>query len=104
MATNKAASYSTSDFKNLFSTTRTTVLATTSIKAMKTGTATVTKAGYFPLCIAGFYVSAGSVRPSRMYISSRSVGSATVAYGVIPHWDTGTDASFSVDILWLKVV
>ena len=103
MATSKAEKYSVDDLKSWLVTNQYTVMDAVSVTGNKTASATFTKDGYFPLCIAGFYINNGSSNPTRMYISSRSVGSVTINVGVKSHWDA-TSVTFRVDILWLKVV
>lgn len=107
MATSKAEKFFATDLKNWLETNIYTVMASTTIKDTKTGTATFTKAGYFPLAIVGHYCSSTQCRLSRIYISARSSGSVTIAYGVTPFWinnDTGTTTDVRADVLWLKMI
>lgn len=64
---------------------------------------TVTKAGYYPLCIAGWNAPNAVFVPSRLRLKDMAVGSATVAYDICnPRSSSGT-SNFNADILWLKV-
>lgn len=64
---------------------------------------TFTKAGYYPLCIAGYNAPNAVFVPSRLRLKDMAVGSATVAYDIYnPRSSSGT-SNFNADILWLKV-
>lgn len=64
---------------------------------------TVTKAGYYPLCIAGWNAPNAVFVASRLRLKDMAVGSVTVAYDICnPRSSSGT-SNFNADILWLKV-
>lgn len=64
---------------------------------------TFTKAGYYPLCIAGWNAPNTIFVASRLRLKDMAVGSATVAYDIYnPRSSSGT-SNFNADILWLKV-
>lgn len=64
---------------------------------------TFTKAGYYPLCIAGWNAPNAVFVASRLRLKDMAVGSVTVAYDICnPRSSSGT-SNFNADILWLKV-
>lgn len=69
-------------------------------------TSTAEKAGYYPVGIAGWRLSGtgiGQIVPYACYLSARSVGSATVNFGLRNN-NSNTDISgtFHYTILWQK--
>lgn len=64
---------------------------------------TFTKAGYYPLCIAGYNAPNAVFVPSRLRLKDMAVGSATVAYDIYNPRNSSGTSNFNADILWLKV-
>ena len=64
---------------------------------------TITKAGYYPLCIAGWNAPNAVFVPSRLRLKDMAVGSATVAYDICNPRSSSSTSNFNADILWLKV-
>lgn len=69
----------------------------------KTDTATFTKSGYYPVGVMGYNTGREAGVPSRMYLSARSSGSATVSYSIRATGANYTATTMHVFILWIKV-
>lgn len=71
------------------------------------GTVSVTKAGYYPLCIAGWSAggaSSGFITPGRLYLNNQAVGSCDIVYNFQNNADTAlTNQSFGARVLWVRV-
>lgn len=66
-----------------------------------TGTATATKAGYYPLAIAGLSVATGSCYSRGVYLTSQASGSCTVNFRA---YNSGSSQAVSATayVLWVK--
>ena len=70
----------------------------------KYDTVTWTKAGYFPLGVVGWNSpDTSAFVPSRLRLSSQSLGSVTLSYCIRNVSSGSQTGDFKVDILWLKV-
>lgn len=69
-------------------------------------TATVTKAGYYPLAISGWYFAGTNLMYQTLYscrLSSRSDGSATITYRFYNRSSASYNGTFYFEILWAKI-
>ena len=64
---------------------------------------TFTKAGYYPLCIAGWNAPNAVFVASRLRLKDMAVGGVTVAYDIYNPRSSSSTSNFNADILWLKV-
>ena len=69
----------------------------------KTDTATFPKSGYFPVGVMGYNTGREAGVPSRMYLSARSSGSATVSYSIRATGANYAATTMHVFILWVKI-
>ena len=93
------------DSANTFVKTKETILSS---KAMASGnvqsdTKTISKSGYYPICIAGWDTDSGDINPSRIRLSSRGDGSATISYLLKNVGSTSRTVTVTVDLVWVKI-
>lgn len=68
----------------------------------KNGTTNITKAGYFPIAVSGWYSYARYTTVTRAYLSAQANGSGTISWGV-SNWDSSAHtADCKVYVLWMK--
>ena len=85
----------------LFSVTATSV-TTSSGTGNLAGSASETKSGYYPLCVAGLNVNTGGGYSRGAYLTSESSGSCTVNFRAYNGGSSGTITA-TVYVLWLKI-
>ena len=95
MATSKAA-YKYTGITSLFEQTNTTVFS--SKTGDQVGTTNVTKSGYYPVCMAGYSLSANG-RVHRIRLASPADGSVTIEYSIMMH----SSGNLNVFINWMKI-
>ena len=66
-------------------------------------TASVTKTGYYPLGIVGFDMLDSAAVLIKTNLSSQSVGSCTVFYGIKNNASTNKTITYKPSILWVKI-
>ena len=88
---------------SLFAVTEVTVWSNQSVAAgnYKAGTATQTKTGWYPLCVAGFYSNSHRVPVSNCRLSARSAGSVTVNATVGNWHSSAVSMTLIVYVLWV---
>lgn len=69
----------------------------------KNGTTNITKSGYYPIAVSGWYSYARYTTVTRAYLSAQANGSATINWGV-SNWDSAAHtADCKVYVLWIRV-
>lgn len=70
----------------------------------KNSTQNVTKSGYMPVCVAGFYTGNASLLWRGCYLTNLASGSATINWYVRNVSSSAVTADLYVRVLWMKVI
>lgn len=92
------------DPANTFYITSHTVVNNASVASLnyKDGQLTIEKAGYYPLCIAGYNSTTRYLTPTRFYLSDQQSGSGLLNYMIFNPTSSARTGTCTIWVMWVK--